>query len=165
MRRFFVLILLMLTLCVPVRAAALPESDREYCIRQVASAYPDIGFGGRVGICTVILHRMDDAGFPDTAASVIDSFGGGCFADLHEPDEKTLRLTRDALTLALDGSDVTGGALYFTVLDDGSPVYDLKFDNSGEKLRAYSVEQASGTCTAVIDGIGFWKQKNPAAAE
>ena len=161
MRRFFVLILLMFTLAVPAHAAELTERDREFLITAVASSYPEVGFGGRVGICSVILSRMDDDRFPDTAASVTANFGDGCFTESHAPDEKTLRLTRDALEAALMGADPTGGALYFTILDDGSPVYDLYFDNSGEKKRLYTMEEflrahpaQSPVC---IDGIGFRK--------
>lgn len=165
MRRFFLFILTAVLFAVPASAAELHPSDRDYLIRAVASSYPDVGFGGRVGICSVILSRMDDDRFPDTAASVIANFGDGCFADQgvlsNAPDEKTLRLTSDALDMALTGADPTGGALYFTILDDGSPVYDLKFDNSGEKMRARTVDEFSRnnalTDAAVVDGVGFWQ--------
>lgn len=159
MRRFFYLILLSAVLAVPAHAAALTDADRDFLVHAVASSYPDAGFGGRVGICSVILSRMDDDRFPDTAASVTASFGDGCFTDAHTPDEKTLRLTSDALDLALMGADPTGGALYFTILDDGSPVYDFRFDNSGEKQRRYTVEEFLREHPAqhpvCIDGIGF----------
>ncbi|MBQ8369182.1 MAG: hypothetical protein IJY35_04315 [Clostridia bacterium] len=88
MRRFFVLILLMFSLAVPAHAAELTERDREFLITAVASSYPEVGFGGRVGICSVILSRMDDDRFPDTAASVTANFGDGCFTESHAPDEK-----------------------------------------------------------------------------
>ena len=84
----------------------------------------------------------------------------GCFPVFAEPDEKSRRLTEDALEMALSGADPTDGALYFTVLDDGSPVYDLKFDNSGEKHLARELENAAGNCTAVIDGIGFMRTQD-----
>ncbi len=160
MRRILIVMLAFVLLCTysqAVSAAELSPRDRAYLIRAAASSYPDVGFGGRVGICAVILNRMDDDRFPDTAADVVAYFGDGCFASFAEPDAKSRRLTEDALDMALSGADPTDGALYFSVLDDGSPVYDLRFDNSGEKRLAQDVENAARHCTAVIDGIGFEK--------
>ena len=156
MRRFFILLCpLLLLLPMPVRADGLNPADREVIVSAVAASYPDTGFAGRVGICAVILNRMADDGFPDTAASVIGSFGGGCFEEYHTPCEKLLRLTNDALLSAQSGADPTDGALYFTVLAGTGPVYDFRFDNSGEKKQRLIVEEAALSCTAVIDGIGF----------
>ena len=159
MRRILIFMLAALWFAVPVSGMELMPAEREYLIRGVAASYPDVGFGGRVGLCAVVLNRMEDDGFPDTAAGVIAYFGDGCFMKLDEPDEKLRRLTEDALEMALAGADPTDGALYFTVLDDGSPVYDMKFDNSGEKRIARQVEDAARYCTAVIDGIGFMREK------
>jgi len=159
MKRLILIVLACTALCIfpqHTSAAALTPKDREYLIRALSSCYPDVGFGGRVGICAVVLNRMADDRFPDTAASVIAHFGDGCFSTGGDPDEKVLRLTADALDMVLSGADPTGGALYFAVLDDGSPVYDMKFDNSGEKKRLRDVKEGSGGCTAVMDGIGFY---------
>lgn len=159
MRRILIFMLAAVLAAVPVSGMELTPADREYLIRGVAASYPDVGFGGRVGLCAVVLNRMEDDGFPDTAAGVIAYFGDGCFGEPYEPDEKLRRLTEDALEMALSGADPTDGALYFAVLDDGSPVYDMKFDNSGEKRVARQVEDAARYCTAVIDGIGFMRVK------
>lgn len=159
MRRFLMIMLAAVCFAVPASGADLTPADREYLIRGAASSYPDVGFGGRVGICAVVLNRMENDGFPDTAVGVIGYFGDGCFGKIAEPDEKLRRLTEDALDMALSGADPTDGALYFAVLDDGSPVYDMKFDNSGEKRRVRQVEEAARYCTAVIDGIGFMREK------
>ena len=159
MRRLILVILLLFFLTSSVSAAELSPHDREFLIRAVALAYPDVGFAGRVGICSVVLARMEDDRFPDTAAEVIVSFGDGCFpqntAAVRNPDEKIMRLTADALDAALSGADPACGALYFTVLDEWKPVYDLKFDNSGEKQRDRAVENCTQFCTVVVDGIGF----------
>ncbi|MBQ2725715.1 MAG: cell wall hydrolase [Clostridia bacterium] len=157
MRRFMIVMLAVLLFAVPVSGADLSPADREYLIRAVSSSYPDVGMAGRVGICSVVLTRMDDPRFPDTAAEVTAYFGDGCFSVFGEPDEKARRLTEDALEMALSGADPTGGALYFTVLDDGKPVYDLKFDNSGEKKRDRALYDMSRNCTLLTDGIGFRK--------
>lgn len=157
MRRFLIVMLAVILFAGSVSGADLSPADREYLIRAVSSSYPDVGFGGRVGICSVVLRRMDDPRFPDTAAEVTAYFGDGCFPILGEPDEKARRLTEDALEMALSGADPTDGALYFTVFDDGSPVYDLKFDNSGEKKRDRALHDVSRSCTVLTDGIGFWK--------
>ena len=164
MRRFAVIILAFFILAGPVCAASLSPLDRKVLIHAVASSYPDVGFAGRVGICSVVLGRMDDDRFPDSAADVIAHFGDGCFSSSSKPDEKVLRLTRDALDLALAGADVTSGALYFTVIDDGDPVYDLRFDNSGEKEKYRVVENCADRFTVIADGIGFSGEKNPAAS-
>lgn len=157
MRRMILFILIIFTFALPVSAVSLSPADREYLIRAVSLSYPDTGYAGRVGICSVVLRRMEDDRFPDTAAGVIAGFGDGSFgfSPVAVPDEKVMRLTSDALDTALSGADPTGGALYFTVLDDGSPVYDLKFDNSGEKRRDRAVENCADLYRTVIDGIGF----------
>ena len=162
MRQILIVMLSFVLLCTfpqAVSAAELSPRDREYLIHAVASSYPDVGFGGRVGICAVVLRRIEDDRFPDTAAEVIMYFGDGCFGDHHTPDEKVLRLTRDALDMVFQGADPTVNALYFTILDDGAPIYDLLFDNSGEKQRDRAVGNYARFCTAVIDGIGFWQNQ------
>ncbi len=160
MRKFILMISVFILLALPVSAAAdiVPTpADRQYLISAVAAAYPDTGFAGRVGICAVILNRMADAGFPDTAASVIASFGEEYFSVTSAPDEKSLRLTHDALLAAESGNDPTNSALYFTVLAENKPVYDFRFDNFGEKQRRRKMEEATRFCTTVVDGIGFYR--------
>lgn len=157
MRRIFLTLITALLLTSAVSASSLNAADRDYLIRQVAGAFPDVDFGGRVGICAVLLNRMENDGYPDTAPTVIASLMEAGFAEFHEPDEKSLRLTADALKIAESGADPTDGALYFFRITGNTPVYDLRFDNSGEKQRHRELEEASRTCTAVIGGIGFRK--------
>ena len=148
-----------------VTAAELAESAtaEEIFARAVVLSYPEADFGEMVGMAAVVHNRMASAGFPDTCGQVLAHFGDGCFSSSSKPDEKVLRLTRDALDLALAGADVTSGALYFTVIDDGDPVYDLRFDNSGEKEKCRVVENCADRFTVIADGIGFSGEKNPAA--
>ena len=60
MRRMILFILIIFTLALPVSAVSLSPADREYLIRAASSSYPDVGFCGRVGSCSVVLRRMDD---------------------------------------------------------------------------------------------------------
>lgn len=140
-------VFLILTAGIPASADAL--TDDELIIRAVSTSYPDADFGAKVGLCAVILNRVEAEGFPDSVAGVIDAADSGFDpAILAGPvDEKVRRITRDACYAARTGADPTGGLLYFDVLPkptrkDNRADFEESLDLSGYR--------------AVIGGIGFY---------
>jgi N-acetylmuramoyl-L-alanine amidase len=119
-----------------------PE-DADYLVRAMAQECADwqIPYAARVGMTAVILNRMEDDRFPDTAAGVISAWD---FFDLCPPGEpstpvyeREYRLCLDALHSAESGADPTGGALHFELLEP-DVVHDSPF------------------YTVVIDNVAFW---------
>ncbi|MBQ4592864.1 MAG: cell wall hydrolase [Clostridia bacterium] len=115
----------------------LPE-DAEYLARSMTRecSEHDISYAARVGIASVVLNRMEDDRYPDTAAAVIASWDAFLPAeDYPIPDyEREYRLCMDACRSAGDGADPTGGALYFEFLEkdvvNDSPYYTVIIDNT-----------------------------------
>lgn len=115
----------------------LPE-DAEYLARAMTQecSEHDIPYAARVGIAAVVLNRMEDDRYPDTAAAVIDAWD--VFAPIEEypiPDyEREYRLCMDACRSAEAGADPTGGALHFEFLEkniiNDSPYYNVIIDNT-----------------------------------
>lgn len=115
----------------------LPE-DAEYLARAMTQecSEHDIPYAARVGIAAVVLNRMEDDRYPDTAAAVIASWD--IFTPIEEypiPDyEREYRLCMDACKSAEAGADPTGGALHFEFLEknviNDSPYYTVIIDNT-----------------------------------
>ncbi len=110
-----------------------PE-DAAYLARAVAEecSHHDVPYAARVGIAAVILNRIEDPAYPDTAAAVLSTWESPLFATIPTiptPDP----LTEDALQTALTGADPTGGALHFEFLDptliNDSPFHTLVIDH------------------------------------
>lgn len=95
------------------------DCERELIEYELTVCYPDISLAERVGICAVILNRMENESYPDTAVGVVESLRSqGEFIRvpyLLDSDlaNKAYRMSCDALTQALDGADPTFGALSF----------------------------------------------------
>ncbi len=114
-----------------------PE-DAAYLIRAVAEecAAHDVSYAARVGIAAVVLNRIEDSRYPDTAAAVLSTWESPLFAAAPSPDiadPHEYRLTEDACTTALAGADPTGGALHFEFLDptliNDAPYHTLVLEN------------------------------------
>lgn len=103
---------------VAVNTAAVSDSDAELISRAVATSYPDIDFGARVGICAVILNRLESEKFPSNVSTVITAMDSGFNGTIiaRQTDERIMRFSRDACNAALSGADPTGGALFFEQL-------------------------------------------------
>ncbi|MBQ4353401.1 MAG: cell wall hydrolase [Clostridia bacterium] len=140
------LALLFCLLAVPVCA---DSSEDELIIRAVASSYPDADFGAKTALCAVILNRMEDSGYPDTAAGVIRAADSGFdpLALASVRDEKILRITRDACRAARAGADPTGGLLGFEVLPKPTRKDNRADFSASLDLSKYRV---------VMGGIGFY---------
>ncbi len=122
----------------------LPPEDAEYLVRAMTQecAEQEIPYAARVGMTAVILNRMEDDRYPDTAAAVLaawDIFGTDLPSDTVSPAyetpayEREYRLCTDALRSAESGADPTGGSLHFELLEPNvihdSPFYTVIIDN------------------------------------
>ena len=91
----------------------LSETELELLSRAVYAEARGESYEGQVAVAAVILNRVKDEGFPDTVSGVI--YEQGQFASVRDgqinliPDEAAALAALDAL----NGSDPSGGALYF----------------------------------------------------
>ena len=115
----------------------LPE-DAAYLVRAMTQecAEHDIPYAARVGIAAVILNRVEDDRYPDTAAAVLSAWDAFDASDPQLPltiDNREYRLCMDAWKAAEAGADPTGGALHYEILDPtlvhDSPFYPVLIDN------------------------------------
>lgn len=115
-------LILSVTLAVLLSTYALgctvSDCERELIEYELTVCYPDISLAERVGICAVILNRMKNESYPDTAVGVVESLrsqGKLIMVSYLDSDlaDKAYRMSCDALTQALDGADPTFGALSF----------------------------------------------------
>ena len=113
----------------------LHPEDAEYLARTLTNecAGPNISYAARVGIAAVILNRMEDDRYPDTAAAVLNAWNVTPTRLERPLDEKDYRLSLDACRAACDGADPTGGALSYEILEPNltpeSPYYTVVIDN------------------------------------
>lgn len=110
----------------------LPE-DADYLARALTAEYAvqEIPYAALVGIAAVILNRVEDDRYPDSAAAVLSSWEGEPFSLMQNLPPDNLSL--DACHTAADGADPTGGALHFEILEPDvvheSPFYSTVIGN------------------------------------
>lgn len=121
--------------------------DAEYLIGAMVGECMgrEVSYAARIGIAAVILNRMEDERYPDSAAGVIGTWEA--FAPVERTDEQRLaedveyakeyRLCTDAYLTALSGSDPTCGATEFEFIDP-DVVYSVPYP------------------TVLIDSTIFW---------
>ena len=114
----------------------LPE-DADYLARALTAecATQEIPYAALVGIAAVVLNRVEDDRYPDSAAAVLSSWEGKPFSLMQNLPPDTFSL--DACHTAADGADPTGGALHFEILEP-------------------DVVQESPFYSAVIGNVAFW---------
>lgn len=119
--------------------------ERQYLEDELTRYYSDASLAERVGICAVILNRIGEAGYPDTAAGAIESLRvTGEFSSPYsgKPTEESLRLSHDAVAMALSGADPTGGALNFTKTE--------------KKLRGFGSPPPKKSDRLTLGEVEFW---------
>lgn len=129
---------------VSAEAAILPH-ERQYLEDELTRHYSDSSLAERVGICAVILNRIGEAGYPDTAAGVIESLRvTGEFSSPYDgnPTEESIRLSHDAVAMALSGADPTGGALNFV--------------KNEKKLRGFGSPPLKKSSRLTLGEVEFW---------
>ncbi|MGN1345499.1 MAG: cell wall hydrolase [Eubacteriales bacterium] len=114
----------------------LPE-DADYLVQAMTRECADLPYAARVGIAAVILNRVEDERYPDTAAAVLAAWETPAFSA--PPDETEYRLCLDAYKAAADGADPTAGALHFTTYE-----------------KEIAIDPTFPRYTAVIGSTVFW---------
>lgn len=114
----------------------LPE-DAEYLARALTAEYAaqELPYAALVGIAAVVLNRVEDERYPDSAAAVLSTWEGETFSVM--PDLPPDLLSTDACRAAADGADPTGGALHFEILEP-------------------DIVSESPFYTSVIGNVAFW---------
>lgn len=126
-----------------MKPVLLPE-DADYLARAMAQecAEHELPYAARVGIAAVVLNRVEDDRYPDTAAAVLSSWEEWDAWNAFDapltpetvPEDREYRLCRDACRAVLDGADPTGGALHFEYLEENvvneSPYYHVVIGNT-----------------------------------
>ncbi|MBO4933159.1 MAG: cell wall hydrolase [Clostridia bacterium] len=112
----------------------LPE-DADYLARALTAEYAaqELPYAALVGIAAVVLNRVEDDRYPDSAAAVLSAWESEPFSLTQNlPDDPTPLLT-DACRAAADGADPTDGSLHFEILEPDivheSPYYSVVIDN------------------------------------
>lgn len=100
------------------RDTVLRKCEREHLLRELTRCYPNAALAERCGICAVVLNRMKDPRYPDSFGGVLESLRlSGEFLSDKKYDETSLRLSRDALSMAMMGADPTNGATSFRYIE------------------------------------------------
>ncbi|MEA5039351.1 MAG: spore cortex-lytic enzyme [Clostridiaceae bacterium] len=90
------------------------EDDLYLLSRMISAEARGEPYAGQVSVGAVILNRVDHPSFPNTVAGVI--YQAGAFSSMTDGNYATVTITdtaRRAAQDALNGSDPTGGAIYF----------------------------------------------------
>ncbi len=116
----------------------LPE-DADYLARALTAEYAaqELPYAALVGIAAVVLNRVEDERYPDSAAAVLSAWEGEPFSLTQNLPSDAHSLIRDACLTACAGADPTDGALHFEILEP-------------------DVIHESPYYTAVIDYVAFW---------
>lgn len=151
----------------PAAGARSPwgPADRDYLVRAMAANYGEETYAAQVGIAAVVLRRMGTAGYPDSAAGVIEGLRAeGEFTKYpacsrvgeDSPDDsRTLRIASDAVRDALRGADPAEGFLSFRTVRPRRG-FDLRFDDAREDESARQTLISLSECEVIIGNAGFW---------
>ncbi|MBR5681358.1 MAG: cell wall hydrolase [Clostridia bacterium] len=135
----------------------LTERDRAYLASMLAANYGGEPYAAQVGIAAVVLRRMGETGYPDSAAGVIAALASeGEFTKTPSPleDPGRLRRARDAVRDAQNGMDPSGGAMVFRSAPAASG-FDLRFDDAREDAAERKAAEILADCRVVCGRIGF----------
>jgi Cell wall hydrolyses involved in spore germination len=129
----------------------MSEKDYDALLHVVEAEATGEGYKGKVLIANVILNRIADSRFPNTAYDVIwdKSYGTPQFAPTVDGRIHTVVVsdeTREAVNNAINGEDYSEGALYFMARADISAYAEEWFDNlvrlfSHENHEFYRLEE------------------------
>ena len=90
------------------------DNDLYLLSRMISAEAGGEPYSGQVAVGAVILNRVDHPSFPDTVAGVI--YQPGAFSSVNDGNYASVTITdsaRRAAQDAINGSDPTGGAIYF----------------------------------------------------
>ena len=120
----------------------LSSKDYETLLKIVEAEAGTEDQKGRILVANVVLNRVEDGRFPDTAAEVVyQKEGGVCqfspVADGRLSQVEVSKETVQAVEKALSGTDFSEGALYFAARDKADPENMSWFDRNLVRLFAY----------------------------
>lgn len=103
-------------------ATSMTDNDYENLLAVVEAEAGGEDVEGRIMVANVILNRVEDENFPDDVTSVIWQKAGGSsqFSPTEDGRIHSVTIsntTREAVNRAIDGEDLSQGALYFIAKD------------------------------------------------
>lgn len=116
-------------------ATRMTDNDYENLLAVVEAEAGGEDVEGRIMVANVILNRVEDENFPDDVTSVIWQKAGGSpqFSPTEDGRIHTVTIsntTREAVNRAIDGEDLSQGALYFIAKDQAESDNIAWFDNT-----------------------------------
>ena len=120
----------------------LNRSDYEILLKIVEAEAGTEDQKGKLLVANVVLNRLENIAFPDTIAEVVYQQENGVFqfspVENGRIDDVTVsQETYEAVEMALEGHDVSEGALYFAARSAAAPDKMCWFDQKLEKLFSY----------------------------
>lgn len=97
----------------PLSAGAHSDSDLQLLARIISAEARGETYAGQVAVGAVVLNRVNHPSFPDTIAGVV--YQPGAFSAVNDGQigEAVAESSRRAAREALNGSDPSGGAIYY----------------------------------------------------
>ena len=116
-------------------ATSMTDNDYENLLAVVEAEAGGEDVEGRIMVANVILNRVEDEHFPDDVTSVIWQKAGGSsqFSPTEDGRIHSVTIsntTREAVNRAIDGEDLSQGALYFIAKDQAETDNIAWFDET-----------------------------------
>lgn len=116
-------------------ATSMTDNDYENLLAVVEAEAGGEDVEGRIMVANVILNRVEDENFPDDVTSVIWQKAGGSsqFSPTEDGRIHSVTIsntTREAVNRAIDGEDLSQGALYFIAKDQAETDNIAWFDET-----------------------------------
>lgn len=120
----------------------LSHADYEALLRIVEAEAGTEDDRGKLLVANVVLNRVEDEAFPDSVKQVVYQTAGGVaqfspVADGSIDSVSVSQQTIRAVDRALEGEDISGGALYFAARQAAEPEKMAWFDNHLTHLFSY----------------------------
>lgn len=120
----------------------LSHADYEALLRIVEAEAGTEDDRGKLLVANVVLNRVEDEAFPDSVKQVVYQTAGGVaqfspVADGSIDSVSVSQQTIRAVDRALEGEDISGGALYFAARQAADPEKMAWFDNHLTHLFSY----------------------------
>lgn len=120
----------------------LSRADYEALLRIVEAEAGTEDDRGKLLVANVVLNRVEDVAFPDSVKQVVYQTAGGVaqfspVADGSIDSVSVSQQTIRAVDRALEGEDISGGALYFAARQAADPEKMAWFDNHLTHLFSY----------------------------
>lgn len=134
------------TLNMAAKPKLMSDTDYDNLLRIVEAEAGTEDVKGRVLIANVIMNRVKNEEFPNNVSDVIWEVKNGVaqFSPIYDGTIYTVTIsdkTREAVKLAMDGTDYSEGALFFIQRNAAEKNNITWFDNDLEKLFKHGVHE------------------------